>query len=349
MNGELEKRSPAREVAWVYALTLVVTVALTRLQDALPWFQGYALPLCAALFLYLPLELLQRQGADLARFGLRKRLFSRDVKAFLLVACLVFPPYLVGYHFWQTDWNKRELSVSEMHLARWPMALEDKAAPLNAGEVGLSCNRETLILHWRLLPEQKLTARFWGDGQWTPLSGQRFLQQDGQALEISGQDAGGVRLRQSGDRLKLDLMLDGEPLSADRLRLGSAREAADRVPYTADRSLWWLLNAILVQLLLVAFPEELFYRGYLQTRLEELVGRKRKICGLELNIASLLLTSALFALGHIATIPNPARLAVFFPSLLFGVMRCATGGLFASTFFHASCNLLVEIAALFYL
>ena len=61
-----------------------------------------------------------------------------------------------------------------------------------------------------------------------------------------------------------------------------------------------------------------------------------------------LLTSALFAIGHIVTIPHPARLAVFFPSLLFGWMRRATGGIAAPIAFHAACNLLVDVVARFY-
>ena len=54
---------------------------------------------------------------------------------------------------------------------------------------------------------------------------------------------------------------------------------------------------------------------------------------------SLIATSAIFAVGHVLTIHDPGRLAVFFPSLLFGWLRQRTGGVGASIAFHASCNL----------
>lgn len=86
------------------------------------------------------------------------------------------------------------------------------------------------------------------------------------------------------------------------------------------------------QLLMVALPEEAFYRGFVQTRLARaLVGRW--------DLAAIVLTSAIFAVGHIATIPNPARLAVFFPSLVFGLLRSRTGGIGAGVLFHALCNI----------
>jgi membrane protease YdiL (CAAX protease family) len=53
----------------------------------------------------------------------------------------------------------------------------------------------------------------------------------------------------------------------------------------------------------------------------------------------LLLTSAIFAVGHLFTDLNPTRLAVFFPALVFGFLRARTRGIGASVVFHASCNL----------
>jgi membrane protease YdiL (CAAX protease family) len=47
-------------------------------------------------------------------------------------------------------------------------------------------------------------------------------------------------------------------------------------------------------------------------------------------------------LGHVATIHDPGRLAVFFPSLVFGWLRARTGGVGAAIAFHALCNLFSE-------
>ena len=43
--------------------------------------------------------------------------------------------------------------------------------------------------------------------------------------------------------------------------------------------------------------------------------------------------------GHFATHAHVARLAVFFPSLVFGWLRARGGGVGAAILFHASCNL----------
>ena len=51
------------------------------------------------------------------------------------------------------------------------------------------------------------------------------------------------------------------------------------------------------------------------------------------------LTSAIFAVGHLFTELSPARLAVFFPSLVFGFLRIRSKGIGASVAFHAMCNL----------
>jgi membrane protease YdiL (CAAX protease family) len=100
----------------------------------------------------------------------------------------------------------------------------------------------------------------------------------------------------------------------------------------------------LAQLLAIALPEEAFYRGYLQSALDDVWVRRLKVFGAEIG-PSLLVTSALFALGHLATEFHPNRLGVFFPSLLFGWLRARTGGIGASVVFHALCNLFADYLA----
>ncbi len=103
------------------------------------------------------------------------------------------------------------------------------------------------------------------------------------------------------------------------------------------------LNEVFGQLVIIALPEEAFYRGYLQSRLEEALPRPRlRVCGASLGPA-ILLTSVIFALGHLATIREPARLAVFFPSLVFGFLRKRTKGVGAGIAFHALCNIVSEV------
>jgi membrane protease YdiL (CAAX protease family) len=96
------------------------------------------------------------------------------------------------------------------------------------------------------------------------------------------------------------------------------------------------------QLVIVAVPEELFFRGYLMGRLEERWPSTRRLLGAPVGRA-LLVSSLLFALGHLLVVPNPQRLAVFFPALVFGWMRARTGSIAAGAAFHALCNLLADV------
>jgi len=103
-----------------------------------------------------------------------------------------------------------------------------------------------------------------------------------------------------------------------------------------------VLNEVFGQIVIIALPEEAFYRGYLQSRLDEALPRPRlRLLGAEVGPA-LVVTSVVFALGHVATIREPARLAVFFPSLLFGWLRYRTRSMGAGLAFHAMCNLFSE-------
>jgi membrane protease YdiL (CAAX protease family) len=95
----------------------------------------------------------------------------------------------------------------------------------------------------------------------------------------------------------------------------------------------WVLD----QLLVVALPEEFFYRGYLQTRLRDAMPQGRFFLGARLG-AAFFLTAALFAVGHLAVF-DVGRLAVFFPALLFGWLRERTGTVIGSSVLHAACNI----------
>jgi membrane protease YdiL (CAAX protease family) len=91
------------------------------------------------------------------------------------------------------------------------------------------------------------------------------------------------------------------------------------------------------QLFVIALPEEAFYRGFLQSRLDDVWPPRWRVLGATVG-PGLLGASVIFALGHVATVHLPTRLAVFFPSLLFGWLRARTGGVGASVVFHMLCN-----------
>lgn len=346
-------RSPAarlRELTLLYGATLVVTVGLTLLQAGVGWIRSYTLVLVAATFLYLPIEVLHRRGEDPAAFGIHRQRPVRAALFALLVMLATFPVYLVGFHVWQTEFLGQTPAPSEARFDRWPVELHDapRVAALAEGEVRLYDADRRLWLRWHLPAGQRFVAAIESDAPLAAHLGPAERPAPNRLVVDAGSD-GLVAFAAPGEALTVAIETGGDRLPPERLRLGTALTRAEHNPYRAERSVWWLINLVLVQLLLVALPEEVFYRGYLQTRLDGLVGRDVRLFGVEVNVTSLVLTSALFAIGHFATIPSPHRLAVFFPSLLFGWMRRATGGVIAPTIYHAACNLLVEVASAYYI
>ncbi len=109
---------------------------------------------------------------------------------------------------------------------------------------------------------------------------------------------------------------------------------------------WGLLEQALGQLLVIALPEEAFFRGFLQSALDGRFSERWRfrVLGAELG-PGWLIAAAVFAVGHLLTIPHPSRLAVFFPALLFGWLRARTGGIGAGVLFHALCNLFSGLLA----
>lgn len=102
------------------------------------------------------------------------------------------------------------------------------------------------------------------------------------------------------------------------------------------------LDFVLGQLLVVALPEEALFRGYFQTRLEDVFPARSTLWGTSISWPALVLQAALFAVLHFLVGFSPARLAVFFPGLLFGYIRARRGGIGAAVWFHALSNGLSE-------
>jgi membrane protease YdiL (CAAX protease family) len=92
----------------------------------------------------------------------------------------------------------------------------------------------------------------------------------------------------------------------------------------------------------VALPEEFFYRGYLMGRLDDILPGRIKLLGARVG-PGLLIQAALFAVGHFLVDFNPGRLAVFFPALAFGWLKARRRGLVAPVVFHAGSNVFMEI------
>jgi len=105
---------------------------------------------------------------------------------------------------------------------------------------------------------------------------------------------------------------------------------------------WFFLKTAATHSLGVALPEETFYRGYLQPRLESLWPPVRTVFGTRIGRGALV-ASALFAAGHFLGEWNPLRLGPFLPGLVFAWQRNRTQTVFGGIVFHAACNVLGEV------
>lgn len=103
-----------------------------------------------------------------------------------------------------------------------------------------------------------------------------------------------------------------------------------------------LLEDVAVQLGVVALAEELFFRGYLQERMERLWPATRTLLGAPFGRA-IVGASVVFALAHFAGEYRVDRLGPFFPGLLFGLLRARTRTIVGSTAYHGLCNLLSDV------
>jgi membrane protease YdiL (CAAX protease family) len=98
----------------------------------------------------------------------------------------------------------------------------------------------------------------------------------------------------------------------------------------------------LVQIVIVALPEEFFYRGYILGRLNDIFTSRINLLGVKVGFG-FILQAVLFAMGHYLIDFHPGRLAVFFPALVFGWLRLKRGTIVAPVLFHAASNIFMEI------
>jgi membrane protease YdiL (CAAX protease family) len=105
---------------------------------------------------------------------------------------------------------------------------------------------------------------------------------------------------------------------------------------------WWgtakWLRMAFFQVCFTALPEEFFFRGYLQTRLNQILGKPWCFLGVSVGWG-LVLTALIFMLFHLLFSFNLWNLGVFFPALVMGWLKDKTGSITAPTVFHALSNI----------
>ncbi len=97
-----------------------------------------------------------------------------------------------------------------------------------------------------------------------------------------------------------------------------------------------------IGLFAVALAEEVFHRGYLMSAFEDRWPARWKLLGVPFGFAAVL-SSLLFAVGHLVGMAQAGRLVTFFPALVFAWLWRRSGSLWAPALFHTAANLLMDV------
>lgn len=102
------------------------------------------------------------------------------------------------------------------------------------------------------------------------------------------------------------------------------------------------------QFIMVSLPEEFFFRGYVQTTLNQVLQKKWRLFGADLGWAWIV-TAVMFAVVHSVVTLRWWHFAIFFPALVMGYLRERTGSITASILFHGTSNLAMTLIGYWYL
>ena len=359
------ERAPRREAAGAWAVSLALIALAGLAARAVPLVQANLVAIVAAVFFFVPRGFLPGGARAIDDYGwsldrvrpaLRSGAWLSAITALFLPAfhlwLTVAQPALAGAtghtaHAWQADFD---LGAYRRLPDRWFGEPRD----VSPEHVHVFHNGERIFVEWT--PEGgPWKLRVHTDGEL--LVHRRLDSVERSAWTLEGADTRRIAMSfatRGARHIHVEAQHLGEPVAQSHFRLGPRAETPEPAVYnpgalTLPLRHTWLLNLLLTQLLLIAFAEEFFYRGYLQKRWSE--GRKTRVA---LRLGPLRITrtnvvvSALFALGHLAIEPGLARLAVFFPSLLFGALRDRDDSIAGATLYHATCNVIVQLAAVHY-
>lgn len=335
-------------LAWLFVSA--ATAILDLLGRGISLLQANLIAVVAALFLLTPRFALPRSAPDptppTSGFPAWRSTLLNTAAICAITAAL----YLPARHIWETKVAGRDFEPGWSTLFRPPGHCLNHPGdtPVPASSVQLWESRGTTFVRWQT-PDQPWQLQVEAE---QPIQ----RQQTGASLPSNsfgdqGRTSRTVQLAfrpLNNQQVTVSATVDREPTA--RFVCGAANTPLDANPVTLPFSLGWLWMLLATHWLLVALPEEFFYRGYLQPRLQRwpwldlIVFR---LAGLQVTRANVL-TSMLFGVAHFMVGGNPLRLAVFFPSLLFGALRDRTGTIATPLLFHAFCNILAHISGLQY-
>lgn len=344
-----------REVTIALGVLFGSTFILLGLELIVPAIAGVTQPILACILLAIPVLVLRNKQLRVEDLGATMGPLGTVLKNSLFALLIIFPLFIGGFHIFQTQVLGAEPRWDTSELSRWNQELEHApAAPCHMSEKGpvawvdrhglwvIGPTQSTLSVLGEKLPNtaRRVSCSTQGHAR----AGTAVKSDDG--VLHAGPHLRGLLIRlDTIDSFHFTLRLNGETLSGESIRLGRYGEPAESIE--AAKTPWWMLAYLIIHLGLVALPEEWFFRGYLQGRLDQLWGTPRRFLGVDLGWG-IIVSAAAFAALHPILIPGFHRLLVFFPALFFGWLRARTGHIGAAILVHALSNLLLAIISRMY-
>jgi hypothetical protein len=355
-HATANRRGISLEILGLFAASVLAIVGLNHLGQLHPLLLENTQAFAALMFIGLPLWVLRRKGINPLACGIRFDGMREQAKRASLVALIVFPLFMIGNHFVELETRGRTLTLDDHVAWRWPLTLQGRPSPVMEKEdFTVYSNREKLTVLWsppERGEERQVTLTFDAPIQSAHvvqprenavLEGARcatpLTKPSPTELHVQSSCAAGVRVN-AADARHVSIELDSHRTSPSEVRIGAFRLETPETDF--NRSFWWIFELLLIHIIMVGIPEEVFYRGYIQTRLQTILPPRWRLFGVEVGPA-IVVTSILFALGHFLIEFNPWRLMVFFPSLLFGWVRNWTGVIGAAAIVHGLSNVLQQV------
>lgn len=333
-----QRRTTVLEVVVVTAMAAAAIALLDQLATRSAWLAPWAGALTAAAFVLLPLAVgaVRKLQGDV--LGVGRGPLVGPVAVGLIAAAVVLLPFLHGFDLLQVHGLGRSRGAGPGLLSYgldYQGEVAGSIAALTMSERGAGL----AVFNGLGRPVVLRPGCAAADPRQRPLGAScapQRLGPGGRAL-LSPKEVEVLRIEDAA----------GVEIGASEIRLGGGGLGPPG-PFRGQRRSWtWILWSLLSQLVMVALPEEVFFRGYVLGRLRAVWVPGRRVLGVPFGRAHLL-SALLFALIHLVVTPAPQRLLVFFPGLLFCWLAERARSTVAPTVHHALSNLMLQVARRFY-
>ena len=129
------------------------------------------------------------------------------------------------------------------------------------------------------------------------------------------------------------------------LLLNNYKIALPLCPVIPEKS---LISWLIYQFLCVAFAEEVFFRGYLQSNIQCYLSSNLQKNPAISALTGIIFSAAIFALFHFIVSGNAISLITFLPGLIFGWLFYRTRSLLAPVLFHGLANVAYGLFAVLF-